>query len=60
MKSRLMNLNEVCEFLFGEPSRSSRLRVHRLINANDIPKIKDGRQYYVSRARIEKIMGSLE
>jgi len=55
--ARLLTVKEVCVYLFGDYNRSLRHRVYALLDANDVPKIKDGKQYYVARSAIENLLG---
>ena len=60
MKPRLLTVRDVCLLLFGGYNRSLRARVYALLDANDIPKVRDGKQYYVARSRIEALLGEVE
>jgi len=57
MKTRLLTIREISEELFGDYNKSLRNRVYNLLEANDVPRIKDGKQFYVTRAALEQLLG---
>jgi hypothetical protein len=56
-EAKLLTIRQVSEYLFGDFNRSLRGRVFHLIEANDVQKIRDGKQYYVPRKELLRLLG---
>ena len=51
--ARLLTIRQVSEYLFGDYTPSLRNRVY----ANDLPRIKDGKQWYVAKDVLDRLIG---
>ena len=57
-EAKLLTVKELCVYLFDDFSPSLRNRVYHLLETNDVPKIKDGRNWYVNRSAVDKLIGA--
>ena len=57
-EAKLLTVKELCVYLFDDFSPSLRNRVYHLLETNDMPKIKDGRNWYVNRSAVDKLIGA--
>ena len=57
-EAKLLTVKELCVYLFDDFSPSLRNRVYHLLETNDVPKIKDGRNWYVNRSVVDKLIGA--
>ncbi len=57
-EAKLLTVKELCVYLFDDFTPSLRNRVYHLLETNDVPKIKDGRNWYVNRSAVDKLIGA--
>ena len=57
-EAKMLTVKELCVYLFDDFSPSLRNRVYHLLETNDVPKIKDGRNWYVNRSAVDKLIGA--
>ena len=55
--ARLLTIRQVSEYLFGDYTPSLRNRVYHIIEANDLTHIKDGKQWYVAKDVLDRLIG---
>jgi len=54
---RLVTVKEASVYLFGRFDRALRQRVYNLMDAQGLAKIKDGKQFYIPRAALQRLAG---
>ena len=52
---RLLTIKEACVYLFGQFTPSIRNRMYHLIEANELPTVRDGRKYYLPRTVLDEL-----
>lgn len=60
MTTRLLTIREISEELFGGYNKSLRQRTYNFLEANEVPLLKDGKQFYVTRAALEQLLGEAQ
>jgi len=53
---KLLSVRDACRYLFGDFNRTLQNRMYGLLDANQIPRVKDGRKYYIPRHKLDELM----
>ena len=57
-EGQLVRLRAACEYLFGNSDESTKMRMYRMIDRDEIVARKFGTRWFIPREEIERIAGS--
>jgi hypothetical protein len=57
MMARLLTIAEASNYLWSSDSRGLRSRTRDFLKLNDVPLLKDGKQYFVRLADLRRLAG---
>ena len=57
-EGQLVRLSAACKYLFGNADESTKMRMYRMIDRDEIVARKFGTRWFIPREEIERIAGS--